>query len=184
MLVLIFLALELFLVSIQTTLLPFFPQALGQPDLIFILVAFISYRFDWFRGLILICVVGWMLDVVSSLYMGVYLIQYLSVFIILRLATINSPVKEEAYQIPLTAVFYLVSQLVLYFLFSQLTPASQSLWSWTETIQDAIVLLIATVPCFLFFNLLFERFSRRRTFIHKMRQSIVARGDRTNLRYR
>lgn len=171
MLVLVFLALGLFLVSLQTTLLPFFPQALGQPDLIFILVAFISFRFDWFRGLSLVCLIGWMLDVVSSLYMGVYLIQYLSVFIILRLIAISSPLREEAYQIPLTAILYLVSQLVLYFLFSQLTPANQSLWSWTKTIQDAIVLFIATVPCFLFFNLLFERFSRRRTFIHKMRRS-------------
>jgi len=171
MLVLVFFVLELFLVSVQTTLLPFFPQSLGKPDLIFILVAFIGYRFNWLSGLTLIFLIGWMLDVVSSLYIGIYPIQYFSVFIIIRLVAINNPLKEEAYQIPLTALLYLVSQIVLYFFFSQFTPESQSLWLWSETIQDSIVLLIATVPCFLFFNHLFEYFSRPQTPIHKMQRS-------------
>ena len=171
MLVLVFLVLELFLVSVQTTLLPYFPSSLGRPDLIFILVAFIGYRFDWPFGLCLIFFIGWMLDVVSSLYMGIYSIQYFLVFVILRLVSINSRYNEEAYQVPLTAALYLVSQVVLYFFFSLLRPESQYLWSWSRTVQDAIVLLIATVPCFLFFNLLFERFSSRRIPTHKMRRS-------------
>lgn len=172
MLVLVFFVLEIVLVSLQTTLMPYLPQALGKPDLIFILVAFIGYRFDWLSGLVLIFLVGWMLDVVSSLYMGTYSIQYILVFIALKAVAANSPLREVAYQVPLTAFFYLVSQLALYFIFSMVTPESQSLWSWTETVQNTIILLVATVPCFLFFNLLFERFSARRTPVHhKIRRS-------------
>ncbi len=170
MLVVVFFVLELFLVSIQTTLLPFLPHALGQPDLIFILVAFIGYRFDWISGLGLVFLIGWMLDVVSSLYIGVYPVQYLLVFVILKFVASHSSLREEMYQVPLTAVFYLISQLVVLFFFSQFAPGNQTLWSWTKMIQDTIILLIATIPCFLFYNLVFERFSRRRSPIHTLRR--------------
>ncbi len=169
MLFLVFFCIELFLVSFQTTLLPFFPQVLGRPDLVFILIAFIGYRFEWIGGLCLVFLCGWMLDVVSSLYLGVYPIQYILVFIILRLVSVYSPLRDEAYQIPLTAILYLVSQLILYALFSQLTPQSQFLWSWIEKIQDTIILLIASVPFFLFYNKLFEYFTNRPAKGHKIR---------------
>lgn len=171
MLFFVFVLLEIFLVSVQTTLLPYFPRAIGQPDLIFIFIAFISYRFDWISGLGLVLLMGWMLDVVSSLYLGVYLIQYLVVFIALKSLSGNNPLREDAYQIPLTAVVFLISQFILYFFLSQVTPLSDSQWSWMGTIQDTIILLIATVPCFLFYNLVFEFFSKRRTPVHKVRRS-------------
>lgn len=171
MVVLVFFILELLLVLVQTTLTPFLPQAFGQPHLIFILVAFISYRFNWLSGIWLIFIMGWMLDVVSSLYMGVYPVHFLIVFVILKLIASNSPLKEDTYQIPLTAVLYLGSQLILSFLFSQLMSSPQPLWSWVEIVQDTIVLLIATIPCFLFFSLLFERFSKRRAPLHILRRA-------------
>ncbi len=171
MLFILFFAIELFLVSFQTTLLPHFPQALGRPDLVFILIAFIGYRFDWLKGLGLVFLCGWMLDVVSSQYMGIYPIQYLFVFTILRLVSAYSPLRDEAYQVPLTALLYLTAQLILYFLFSQLTPQNQLVWSWLEKIQDTIVLLIASIPFFLLYNRLFEYFSRRPTKGHKIRMA-------------
>jgi len=171
MLFVVFFVVEFFLVSAQTTLLPFLPESLGRPDLIFILVAFISYRFDWLGGACLVFSLGWMLDVVSSLFMGIYPIQYLAVFIILKvMSTVHARFKEEAYQVPLAAALYLLSQMTLSFFFSQLGLGSQPFHSWAVLAQDAIVLLIATVPFFLFYNVLFERFSRQRIPSHRLRR--------------
>ncbi len=153
----------------QTTLLPHLPMWLGRPDFIYILVAFAAYRFGWVSGLILVFSMGWMLDVVSGVHLGVYPLQNVLVFSSLKLLTEDSPLKERTYQIPLVGLSYFVVQMAFYFFCSVLLPETMPVWSWIRVIQESIILLVASVPSFYVLNLLYEFFNKHRV-IHKVIQ--------------
>jgi rod shape-determining protein MreD len=156
MLILCFLALGILLLAIQTTFFQFFPAWLGRPDLVYILVAFTAYRFDWFRGLFLVVLLGWMMDVVSGMYLGTYPLQYFLVFVSLKILSENSPMKETAYQIPLVGISYFLVQMALYSIYSLTLPETIPEWSWSKVIVITIILVMATIPCFLLYNSFFE----------------------------
>lgn len=154
-------------VVVQTTLSEYFPIWIGRPDLLFILVVFAAYRFNWFSGLIYVFCLGWMMDVVSGIDLGVYPLQYILVFSFLKLLTENSPMRESAYQVPLVGVSYFIMQMSLYFLYSILQPGALPDWSWNRMVQETLILLVATIPFFVIFNFLYEYFNTNRA-IHKV----------------
>lgn len=162
MLMLSFLLVGIALVVIQTSIFQFLPSWLESPDLIFILIAFISYRFDWLRGLLLAVVFGWIMDVVSGLYLGTYPLLYLLLFVSLKLFKENSPVKEVAYQIPLVGIGFFFGYSCLYAFYSLALPGILPEWSWIRILQETLILIVATIPCFLLYNSLFEQMSKRR----------------------
>jgi rod shape-determining protein MreD len=154
----------------QTTVLQILPAWFGFPDFVFILVAFVAFRFDWLRGCLLSFMLGWMMDVVSGIYLGMFVVKYLILFFILHLFTQNSPVKESAYQVPLVGVSYFLIQLGFY---AALTLAAADLvspWSWNRMAMETIILMIATIPCFLLFNSLYEYMGKRRTIARVVRK--------------
>ena len=166
----LFLLVGMFLIVLQTSVLQALPAWFGFPDFVFILVAFIAFRFDWLRGFLLSFALGWMMDVVSVIYLGIFVIKYLTVFFILKLFTQNSPVKESAYQVPMVGVSYFLVQLGFY---ASLTMAAAELvspWSWNRMAMETIILMIATVPCFLLFNSLYEYTLNRRTIPRAIRK--------------
>jgi len=158
----IFLIIGMLMVSFQTTILQFFPSWLGSPDLVFVLVAFIAYRFDWLRGGFLAITLGWMMDVTSGIYLGAYLLEYLLVFVGLRTITANSPLRESAYQVPMVGLSYFIAQFLLYCVLSMTVGDSLAPWSWSEILRKTIILTVATIPCFLLFNSLFEYLQKRK----------------------
>ncbi len=160
--ILAFLLIGMFLIVMQTTVLQILPDWFGYPDLIFILIAFAAFRFDWLRGCMLAFVLGWMMDVVSGIYLGVFAVKYVVVFFMLFLITQNSPVKEAAYQVPLVGVSYFISQLGFYVMLSITSADLVSPWSWNRVGRETIILMIATIPCFLLFNSLYEYLQQRR----------------------
>ncbi len=162
-----FLFLSILIIVTQTTLLQLFPGWLGRPDFLYILVVFAAYRFNWVTGLLFVFMVGWMLDVVSGIQLGLNPLQNIIVFASLKLLTENSPLKEAAYQIPLVGVSYFIVQVSFYFLYVVLLPGSLPDWSWSRMIQETIILIVATIPAFVVFNYFFEIFSKRRV-IHKV----------------
>ena len=157
-----FLVIGIFLITFQTTVLQFLPTWLGSPDLVFILIAFLAYRFEVMQGLFLAFLLGWMMDVISGIYPGTYLIEYLVFFIALNTLTLNSPLKESAYQVPLVGVFYYLVQFLLYFILSIMVNDSMVLWSWSRVLRETIILTVATIPCFLLFNSFYEFIIRRK----------------------
>ncbi len=157
-----FFSIAVFLIVLQSTFFQFFPAWLGRPDLVYILVVFIAYRFDWLRGFFLVYTIGWMMDVVSGIYLGTYSVQSLLVFFCLKMLTENSPVKETAYQVPLVGISYFLLQIGFYFFYSIALPETLPEWSWGRILQETIILFVATVPCFLLFNSFFEYFLKRR----------------------
>lgn len=156
-----FLIVGILLIGFQISVFQTMPSWLGSPDLVFILVAFLAYRFDLLRGLFLSFVLGWMMDVVSGIYLGTFLVEYLSFFVVLNLLTANSPVKESAYQVPLVGVGYFLAQLVLYFILSVMIADEMQPWSWSRVARETIILTVATIPCFLLFNNLNEYLLKR-----------------------
>lgn len=162
MLILSFLVVGIALVVIQTSIVQFFPSWLESPDLIFILIAFIAYRFDWLRGLFFVICFSWIMDVVSGLYLGTYPLLYLFLFISLKLVKENSPVKEFAYQIPLVGIAFFAGYSCLYLFYSLALPGILPEWSWVKILQETFILIVATIPCFLLYNSLFERMSKHR----------------------
>jgi len=158
-----FLMVGLFLIVFQTTILQTLPTWFGSPDLMFILVVFIAYRFDSLRGFFLSFMFGWMMDVASGLYLGVFVIEYLLVFIIVNTLTKNSPIKESAYQVPLVGLSYFLAQLLLYASLAMMVEDTLAPWSWSKMLREAIILTVATIPCFILFNSLYEFLQKRKT---------------------
>lgn len=159
---LVFLLIGILLIVMQTTVLQNLPDWFGFPDLIFILIAFAAFRFDWLQGFILAFVLGWMMDVVSGIYLGLFAVKYVIVFFMLFLMTQNSPVKESAYQVPLVGISYFTVQIGFYLTLSITSADLVSSWSWQRAGRETIILMIATVPFFLLFNSLYEYLQRRR----------------------
>lgn len=162
MLIFSFFLMGIALVVIQSSIFQFFPTWLGSPDLIFILIAFLAYRFDWLRGLLLVIVLSWIMDVISGLYLGTYPLLYLFLFISLKIFKDNSPVKEVAYQVPLVGLAFLIEHFCLYSCYSLALPGILPEWSWIKILQETFILILATIPCFLLYNKVFEHMSQRR----------------------
>ena len=158
-----FLIIGMLLIGFQTTILQIMPLWLGSPDLVFILVAFLAYRFDILKGLFLSFAFGWIMDVVSGIYPGMYLVEDLLFYTGLHLLTVNSPIKESAYQVPLVGASYFLVQFVLYFLLSVMVTDGLPDWSWSRLLRETIILTMATIPCFLLFNRFNEYLLKRRT---------------------
>ena len=162
MLLFSFWVLGIALIVAQTTLLQFFPLWTGRPDFVFILVAFTGYRFAWIPGIILAFSLGWIMDVVTGIYLGFYSLLCLLTFTALKVLTSNSPVKESTYQIPLVGGSYFLIQMFFYFIYSLILPEVLPEWSWSETTRRTALIVISAVPLFLLFNSLFEYVQKRR----------------------
>lgn len=162
MLMLSFFLVGIFLIVSQTSIFYLFPSWLGGPDLIFILIAFIAYRFDWRRGLFLVLVFSWIMDVISGLYLGTYPLLYLFLFVFLKMFREKSPVKEVAYQVPLVGIAFWAEYTGMYAVYSLALPGVLPEWSWGKILQETLILIVATIPCFLLYNSLFEHMFKRR----------------------
>ncbi len=160
--VFIFWLLGIALIVIQTTLLQSLPLWLGRPDFLFILVAFIAYRFAWIPGIVLVFTLSWIMDVEAGIFLGLYPLMCLIAFIVLKLLTNKSPVKESTYQIPLVGVSYFLVQMFLYFIYSLALPEDLQEWSWGITLQRTALLVVAAIPLFLLFSSLYEYLQKRR----------------------
>ena len=122
MLVFSFWLLGIVLIVVQTTLLQSLPLWLGRPDFVFILVAFIAYRFAWIPGIALVFTLAWIMDVVVGIHLGFYPLMCLLTFTALKFLTNKSPIKESTYQIPLVGLSYFLIQMFLYFSYSLTLP--------------------------------------------------------------
>ena len=162
MLIFAFWVLGLALIVAQTTLLQYLPIWFGRPDFIFVLVAFIAYRFAWIPGIILVFTLGWIMDVVAGIYLGIYPLVCLLTFSALKGITTNSPIKESTYQLPLVGLCYFLVQMLFYFVYSMLFPEVLPEWSWVIAVQRTALVVVSSIPLFILFNSLYEYVQKRR----------------------
>lgn len=158
----VFLLLGVALVVVQTTVMQLLPGSFTKPDLIFLLVAFCAYKFAWIPGILLSFIVGWILDVLVGIHLGIYPLEFLFCFICLKLVKTHSPVKESVYQIPLIGVSYFLLQMARYFFGTLTLEYTLPVWSWGEVVKETLLLVLAAIPCFLLFNSLHEYLLRRK----------------------
>jgi rod shape-determining protein MreD len=158
-----FFLLGILLIVLETTLLHSFPSWLGRPDFIYILVAYTAYRFAWIPGLLLVFSLGWIMDVLTGIDLGIFPLECLAVFVSLKAMTTNNPLRESMYQIPLVGLSYFIVQLVRYTLYAFTEPQLLPEWSWGKLFAETGILLFATIPCFVLLNALSDFLQKRKT---------------------
>src|SRR5665647_1302055 len=108
MIVFNFIVVGLLLVIMQTTVCMPSPVWLLTPDCYYVLVAYLAYRLDLVRSLIVLFPLVCMLDVLSGTVLGMYAILCFSGYFFLRFISGKLPANESLYQIPLVGMSYLI----------------------------------------------------------------------------
>jgi len=154
MLVCYFILFALLLVVLETTL--FMPSVVWtlSPDFHYILVAYLAYRFDILRGLIIIFPLCCALDVLSGTVFGMYALFCYTGYFLLRFLSMKLPFAESFYQIPLIGISYLFVSLVVYALLLSFDNVMVTPWSWSNIFAHTLLVMLLTYPFFLFFDLL------------------------------
>lgn len=160
MLVVIYMIIGLLLIVLQTTVFMLNPLWVASPDFYYILVAYLAYRLDLIRGLIIIFPLSWTLDVFSGVVLGTYPTICFGAFFLLKVMSAKIPVRESLYQIPLIGVSYLVISRIVHLGLSFFEPGAIAPWSWVDMgIRVALMVLFA-FPLFRFFESIYKRFQR------------------------
>lgn len=138
----------LFLIVLQSALLPIFLPPLWIPDFLFVFVAFCAYRFSWVGGGLLVFSIAWMADVVGAVDLGFYPLECMAMFYLFKLFTYNTPIRKVVYQLPLVGVVYVGWKLSTYAVYTFFNfPHPPSLYS-SEFIFETMLVLAASLPCF------------------------------------
>jgi rod shape-determining protein MreD len=153
MVVVAYTLLGLLLVVLQTTILMFNPLWVGAPDLYYVLVAYLAYRMDILRGLIILFPLSWAMDVLSGVVLGTYPAVCFTAFVLLKVTAVKMPVRESLYQIPFIGVSYLVVSKFVYTILSFLEPGVLAPWSWPTVLLRVALLVVLAFPLFRLFEL-------------------------------
>lgn len=164
MIVIYFIVVGLLLVIVQTTVCMPSPVWLLAPDFYYVLVAYLAYRLDLFRSLLILFPLASMLDVLSGTVLGMYAILCFSGYFLLRLISGKLPVNESLYQIPLVGMSYLVVSWGVYLFLRFFEPGELVTWSWWEMIVRALLVTALAYPLFYVFDLI-AKFSQRNFFL-------------------
>jgi rod shape-determining protein MreD len=157
MVVVAYTLLGVFLVVLQTTILMVNPLWVGAPDLYYILVAYLAYRMDILRGLIILFPLSWAMDVLSGVVLGTYPALCIIAFVLLKVTAVKMPVRESLYQIPFIGVSYLVVSKFVYMILSFLEPGVLAPWSWPTVLLRVALLVVLAFPLFRLFEFVNRR---------------------------
>ncbi|MDW7772714.1 MAG: hypothetical protein SCH71_07465 [Desulfobulbaceae bacterium] len=157
MTVLVFIVLGILLIVLQTSVFMIHPLWVAAPDFYFILVAFLAYRFDLLRSLIIIFPLSWIMDVFSGVVLGMYPAICFGAFLLLKTLSVKVPLRESYYQMPLIGVGYLVVAKIVYFGISLFEPGVLVPWSWPEMLIRAGLMILLAFPLFRFFEYISKR---------------------------
>ncbi len=152
MIVIGFTVLGVLLVVLQTSVCMIHPVWLLAPDFYYILVAYLAYRLDLLRSLIILFFLGCVLDVFSGTILGMYSLLCFSAFFLLRCAARKMPVSESLYQVPLIGVSYLVISWIAYVLVSIFEPGTLVEWYWWKMMVRTGLIVVFAYPLFRFFE--------------------------------
>lgn len=152
MLLIVFILFAVLAVVLQTSICLLSPVWLLAPDLYYILVAYLAYRFDLLRSLIILFFLGCMLDVFSGTVLGMYSLMCLSAFFLLRFISRKMPVNESLYQVPLIGVSFVAISWVAYVLLSLFEPGVLVEWSWWKMMVRTGLIVLFAYPLFRLFN--------------------------------
>ncbi|WP_456473532.1 hypothetical protein [Desulfolithobacter sp.] len=167
--VVVYIAIGLLLVGLQTTVFMPGPTWPAAPDLYFVLVAWLAYRLDLLRGLIVLLPLCWMLDVVSGVVIGTYPGICIGGFFLLRFMSEHMPVKDSLYRIPLIGVVYLFVSWIVYLMLNLFEPDALIPWSWLFMFLRAFLVALFALLLFRFFEFIKGRLERGGSPLQKLR---------------
>jgi rod shape-determining protein MreD len=147
-----FIVTGLLLIILQTTICMPTPIWLPAPDFYYVLVAYLAFRLDLLRSLIILFPLVCILDVLSGTILGMYALLCFSGYFLLRLVSAKLPVNVPLYQVPLVGLSYLAVSWVVYLLLELLEPGQQISWYWWKMIVRTILVTVVSYPLFLFFD--------------------------------
>ena len=147
MLIFSFIVFSIFLFVLQTTLFAELPAWLGRPDLVFLLVVFLAFRFDVIKGAVLVFLIGLLMDIFSGIFLGIYPTVYLLVFFILKVLS-KHLANEATFQAPLAILSYLFTASCIFVISSLLAPEAHLEWSWRIMLLQIIMLAVVAIPFF------------------------------------
>lgn len=152
MMILLFWLIGLFLIVIQSALLPLFLPPLWVPDFLFVFIAFCAYRFSWVAGGLLVFSIAWMTDVVGAVDLGFYPLECMAIFYFFKLLTYNTPIRKVLYQLPLIGVVYIGWQLSTYAVYNFFHFPHPPAFYGVKLIFETLLVLVASLPCFSFLS--------------------------------
>jgi rod shape-determining protein MreD len=147
MLFISFLVFGLLLFVLQTTLFSLLPAWLGRPDLIFLFIVFLAYRFDAIKGAVLVFFIGLLMDIFSGVFLGIYPTVYLLVFFVLMILS-KHVANESTFQAPLAIISYLLSAGCIFIISTMLASEALIEWSWRIMLLQVIMLTVVAIPFF------------------------------------
>jgi rod shape-determining protein MreD len=154
MFIVIFLLLGILIIVLETTFLQFMPVWLGKPDILFLLIVYISCQEEIIRGLVVILLLGVLMDVFSGVFLGFYPVIYLLVFAFIKGISSRIAINEFAYQIPLALISYLLVCTGMFLFFSSLGENMPPQWSWGTIVLQLLMLAVIGAPVFGLFDTL------------------------------
>ncbi len=157
MFVIVFFLVGLFLIIAQTTVFMINPVWDGAPDLYFVLVAYLAYRHDILRSLIILFSLSMLFDVLSGLVLGMYPALFILGFFFLKLMSDRLPVRESYYQVPMIGVGFLLVHWLVYVCMSFAVPSLLVPWSWPKMFIRAGLVIFFAFPLFRFFEYINRR---------------------------
>ncbi|ADW16928.1 rod shape-determining protein MreD [Desulfobulbus propionicus DSM 2032] len=155
-----FIVVGMLLVILQTTIFMPMPVWLLAPDLYYVLVAYLAYRLDVLRSLVILFPLVCVLDVFSGTVLGTYALICFSGFFLIRTIAGKLPISESLYQIPLVGGSYLVVSWLVYLLLELLQPGQMVAWSMWRMAVRALLVAALTFPMFYVFDLV-QKYSHR-----------------------
>lgn len=160
MAVFVYIILGLLLIVLQTTVFMIHPLWVAAPDFYYILLAYLAYRFDTMRSLIVVLVMSWVLDIFSGVVIGMYPAICFGSFFLLKIISTKVPLRESIYQIPMVGVCYLVVLKIVYLGILIFEPEVLGPWSWPEMIVRAFLIVLMAYPMFRGFESLNARLQK------------------------
>ena len=142
-----FLVFGLLLFVMETTLFSLLPVWFGRPDLIFLFIVFLAYRFDAIKGAVLVFFIGLLMDIFSGVFVGIYPTVYLLVFFTVNILS-KHIANESTFQAPLAIISYLVSASTIFIISAMLAPEALIEWSWRTMLLQVIMLTVIAIPFF------------------------------------
>lgn len=160
MVVFIFIVLGLLLIVLQTSVFMIHPLWVSAPDLYYILIAYLAYRFDLLRSLIIIFPLSWTMDIFSGVVLGMYPAICFGAFFLLKILSVKIPLRESFYQVPMIGVSYLVVSKIVYIGISLFEPGVLVPWSWPEMLVRVGLMILLAYPLFRLFEFINQRLHR------------------------
>ncbi len=160
-----FLFIGTLLLALQTTILHVLPDWIGRPDLLFMLVVFLATDMETFKGALLVLLFGFLMDIFSGVYLGMYPMLYLLMYFGIKMVAKHFVLVEHTHQVPLIVVSYLLLNCGIYIFNAVIAPDNIIYWSWLGILQQLLILTVIAIPLRHLYDRIFSLFEKEQTYL-------------------